>query len=77
MIEGAEITPLNNVAGLSSPGPMLCYKGRKDSVPESISFKLHSIVLCATWKQKHPVLSILFQSWHLSLASPVCFGDCT
>lgn len=34
MIEGAEITPLNNVAGLSSAGPMLCYKGTKDSVPE-------------------------------------------
>lgn len=32
-----------------------------------LSFKSHSIVLCATCKQKHPVLSILLQFWLLSL----------
>lgn len=36
----------------------------------------HYIMCHATWIQKHPVLSKLFQSWHLNLASGARFGDC-
>ena len=76
MIKGSEITPFNTVSDLLSPSPTLFWK--EEVLCHRVSPAGPIPQFYVPPGNRHRLLfSISLQSWHLSLASSMCFGDST